>query len=231
MKVVTNERFIKKKARLGQWASLAGIGILVLGLIISFQQPALAQISFGCLIIGFILGNFGTYNIVRWVRPPRPDQVLAKVLKGLSNKYQLYNYVLPAPHVLLAPNGLLVITTKNQDGEISYKEGKWRRKFKWGYLLRAFRGEESLGDPHKDLETDLKAVRRFLQDNMPEADLPVEGIIVFTHPDAHLDLGDAEVSAVALHQLKTVVQDRGKERALLASHRKELTALLDEKAA
>lgn len=231
MKVVTNERFIKKKTRLGQWASLAAIGILLLGLLISFQQPHLAQIAFGCLVIGFILGNFGTYNISRWVRPPRPDQVLAKVLKGLGNKYQLYNYVLPAPHVFLTPNGLFVITTKNQDGEISYREGKWRRKFKWGYLLRAFRGEESLGDPHKDLEADMKAVRRFLENNMPEADLPVEGIIVFIHPDAHLDLGDAEVPAVALNELKALVNKRDKQRSLPASHRKELAALLDEKAA
>jgi hypothetical protein len=231
MKVVTNEKFIKKKARLGQLASLAGIGILVVGLVISFQQPGLAQISFGCLIVGFILGNFGTYNIVRWVRPPRPDQVLTKVLKGLGNKYQLYNYVSPAPHVLLTPSSLLVLTTKNQDGEISYKEGKWRRKFRWGYLLRAFRGEESLGNPHKDLEADVQAVRRFLQDKLSEAEVPLEGIIVFIHPDVDLDVGEPEVPVAALHELKALVSERGKERSLSASQRKELTALFNERAA
>ncbi len=231
MKVVTNEKFIKKKARLGQWASLAGIGILALGLLISFQQPSLIQISFGCLVVGFILGNFGTYNIVRWVREPRPDQVLTKVLKGLGNKYQLYNYSLPAPHVLLTPGGLLVITTRNQDGEISYKDGKWRRKFRWGYLLRIFRGEESLGNPHKDLDADVQAVRHFLQNNVSEADLPVEGIVVFIHPEAHLDLDDPQVPAVALQKLKALAQDWGKERSLRASQRKELVALFNAKAA
>ncbi len=226
MKIVTNESFVRKKARLGRWTSLLGMGVLFAGLIVSFIYPEWVNVSFGCLLVGFTLANIGSYNLNRWVREPRSDQVLAKVLKGLSNKHHLYNYLSPTPHVLLSPAGLFVLVAKNQDGEIRYENGKWRRDFKWGRFLRFF-SEEPLGNPTKELEEEVKGFHRFLERSLPEAEVPIEGVIVFTHPSAELKIAEPDFPAVVAKKLKAHLRELSKGRSLPGSQRKELARVFE----
>ena len=187
MKDITNEKLVKRQATLGKWASLLGMGALLAGLAVSYRWPDQLVVSFGCLIVGFMLASVGTYNMNRWVREPRADQALAKALKGFDNKHFLYHYTLPAGHVLLAPSGLFVFTVKDHHGEIRCEGEKWHQKFNWGRLL-LFLGQEGLGNPTREVRGEIGRLGRFLDSRLSEADVPIEGLIVFTNPRARLEL-------------------------------------------
>ena len=226
MKVITNEKLVKRQATLGKWASLLGMGALLGGLVVSYRWPNQLTISFGCLIVGFMLASVGTYNMNRWVKEPRADQALDKALKGFDNKHFLYHYTLPATHVLLAPSGLFVFMVKDNHGEIRCEGEKWRHKFSWGRLLLFF-GQEGLGNPTREVRGEIERLRRFLDEKLPEADLPIEGLIVFTNPRAKLELIDPALPVVSSNKLKTFLRQLKKSR-IPAEQRKELAEIFEE---
>ncbi|MFN2153822.1 MAG: hypothetical protein ACK2UX_01190, partial [Anaerolineae bacterium] len=131
MQSIVNEAKITRGARVGKIATFAGLGFLVLGLIASLmlRVGAVIWISFACLLLGILVSSVGTMNLNRWVREPRADQALAQGLKGFDDRYRLYSYLLPAPHVLLSPAGLFVLTPMGQDGVIRFDGQKFRRDF------------------------------------------------------------------------------------------------------
>ncbi|MDH4209198.1 MAG: NERD domain-containing protein [Anaerolineae bacterium] len=226
MKVILNEKLVKRQSAIGKWASLIGMGALLAGLVVSYRWSHLITASFGFLIVGFMLASVGTYNMNRWVRQPRADQVLARALKGFDNKHLLYHYTLPATHVLLAPSGLFVFTVKDHHGEIRCEGEKWHHKFNWGRLLLFF-GQESLGNPTREVRGEIERLRRFLDSRLPDADIPIEGIIVFTNPRARLELIDPAVPVVSSNKLKTFLRQLKKNR-ISAEQRKELAEIFEE---
>ncbi len=156
MKLIVNEGFVKKRARIAQYASWGGMLALVLALVASFRvKPDNPQyrtwliLSFAALMLGMIAANVGAYNMRRFVRKPRPEQVIASALKTTDAKYQLFAWYLPSPYVLLTPAGIYVFVVRDVDGEIRYEDGKWKRPFKWTRILNIF-GTESLGKPDRE---------------------------------------------------------------------------------
>jgi len=85
MKVITNDRLIKRNSRIGQIATVSGLLVLVGGMVIAFRNPNSASISWLALIAGFALSQIGLYFGNRWGRHPRPDELLDQGLKGLSD--------------------------------------------------------------------------------------------------------------------------------------------------
>lgn len=226
MKVIVNDKLVKRQAAIGKWASLIGMGTLLAGLVVSWRWPHQIMASFGCLILGFMLASVGSYNMNRWVKEPRADQVLTKALKGFDNKHTLYHYTLPATHVLLAPSGLFVFTVKNHYGEIRCEGEKWHHKFHWGRLLLFF-GQEGLGNPTREVRADMENLRRFLDSRLPELDVPIEGLIVFTNPRAKLDLIDPAVPVLSSNRLKTYLRQLKKNR-ISAEQRNALAEIFEE---
>ena len=98
MQVYRNDQFIQRRAKLGRYANLGGMGILLLGLIInlSMQMEGLL-LSMLALIVGFALYQVGMYYTLRYGRPERPDQVLVKALKGFDNRYYSVSIHQPRP--------------------------------------------------------------------------------------------------------------------------------------
>ncbi|MGQ9627730.1 MAG: NERD domain-containing protein [Anaerolineae bacterium] len=233
MKIVTNQSFLDKKAKLGRRTSLAGMVILIAGLIISLTSPEWILVSMACLIVGFALANvIGMYNLNRWVKEPRSDQILVKVLKGLDNKHFLYNYVLPSPHVLMNPAGLFVLLPKRQEGKIICRKDRWRQKLRLGSLLRIF-VDEPLGNPTEELRAEVGALKRFLEKNSV-TDVPVSGLVVFTSEKAELEIEEPTFPAVKINELKVTLREISQERdegqILHAGRRKELAELFERSA-
>lgn len=191
MQSITNEGMIARRSRLGKVATVAGLGFLVAGLVVSFklQETPWLWLSFLCLIVGLLVSSVGTFNMNRWVREPRADQALERGLKGFDNRYRLYNYYLPAPHVLLGPGGLFVLTAKGQDGVIRYEGGKFRRSFSLGRVLR-FLGEEGMGRPFAEAEGEVQAIQRFLEERGAGEGIEVQNVVVFYNPRAELALSE-----------------------------------------
>jgi hypothetical protein len=210
MKAVTNEKLIARNAKIGTWSSLAGMAALGIGLYISFQWQKYIALSFLCLLAGIVLSNVGLYNANRWVKRPRPDEVLTKVLKGFDRRYYLYNYVLPVDHVLVAPSGLFAIVARNHDGPVYFADGRWRQKFN---LFRAlgFAGE-GVRNPGRDAERDVHKMQRFLTRNAPDlAEVPVQSLVVFTNAKAELHVENPPLPVLDPKGLKDFLRKSPKD--------------------
>lgn len=192
MKNIVNERRISKGAKIGKYAIFGGLGFLLVGLVVSwaYQNSPLLWLSFLCLLFGVILSSIGTMNLNRWVRQPRADQAMAQGFKGFDDRWQLYQYWLPAPHVLLSPMGLFVLTPMGQDGTIRFEDGKFQRAFSAMRLLR-FMAEEGLGRPFAEADAQVAALQKFLEAHDVDQDVEIQNILVFYNPLAKLTVSDA----------------------------------------
>ncbi len=210
MKVVVNERLIASRGRLGKIASLTGLAILLAGFGFSFF-PQYFYVSILCLLLGLIASNIGTYNLNRWVKRPRNDEVIARALKGLDDRFWLFSYILPAEHVVLGPTGLFVIKAKSHDGEILCEGSRWRRKFRWSYLLRIFY-EEGLGNPTAEVAWEAERLRKFLAKKLPEdAQVEIKEVILFTNPSVRLELRSPITPVLTAKTLKNHIRQKGTE--------------------
>jgi hypothetical protein len=187
MQNIVNEARVTRGARLGKIATFAGLGFLVVGLIVSLvmQKSPLLWLSFLCLLLGLVVSTIGTSNMNRWVREPRADQALAQGLKGFDERFRLYNYCLPAPHVLLAPTGLWVLTAMGQDGVIRFEGGKFHRNFSLGRALR-FMAEEGMGRPFAEADSQVQALRALLDKSGVGEGVEIQNVLVFYNPRTEL---------------------------------------------
>jgi hypothetical protein len=189
MKVYRNLSVIRSKEKRGRQITLAGLGILFLGLLSSFipnwyppDQPSSNNIinflqfnwpyiSFGALALGFIASNIGSYYINRFAarRWPgtkqiaRPDELLERSLKGFDDKYSLFLWSLPqSNYLMVGPSGIYVFMVKGDKGKVSVEGDRWREKFSIGRIFTSFT-REGLGNPSRELQEDQDRVRELLQ--------------------------------------------------------------------
>jgi hypothetical protein len=219
MRAITNDARIARGARLGKIATFAGLGFLVGGLIISLvtQGSPLLWVSLVCLALGLLVSSIGTFNMNRWVREPRADQALAQSLKGFDDRYQLYNYVLPAPHVLLSPTGLYVLTAMGQDGVIRCEGDKFRRDFSVGRVFR-FMADEGLGKPFAEGNEQVGALKEYLEENEIDQDVQIQNVLVFHNPRAQLVLSDPSRPVVIPKALKRAIRKQADGRLSTAQY-------------
>ncbi|MGC8787333.1 MAG: nuclease-related domain-containing protein, partial [Anaerolineae bacterium] len=163
------------------------------------------------------------------LRDPRFDQELGKVLKGLNQGLRLYHYVLPADHVLLSPASIFVLLVKPQEGQISCHGGKWHYRFNLGRFLRTL-FEERLGNPTKQAQREAEKLQRFLAKHLPDSDIPIQPVIVFSHPKAELDIVEPVVPVVHIGDLKSYLRNATAKKALRQETLQALTDLFDEQA-
>lgn len=229
MKSITNEKLAQRRARIGQVFGLAGLAILMIGLVLSFNQEQYLLWSYVALIVGIFVSSIGIYNADKWLRPPRSDEALAQALKGFDKKYRLYNWLLPADHVLLSPYGLTVFTVKRQEGRVQYDGERWRHRQGFFQILGGL-ARERLGDPLRDLQADIERIKALVTQVMPDEEIPVEGVIVFVSPKVELDIKGNQVPVVPVKKLKSYLRRLHKGPKIPEPVRRELEQILDHEA-
>ncbi|MBG0786252.1 MAG: hypothetical protein H0S79_14240 [Anaerolineaceae bacterium] len=189
MKIVRNDKLIKRNKLIGNVASFGGIAILIFGLVMSFDQnPVKTLISFIALIVGFVVAQLSTYFVTRFSREPRFDEVIANNLSKLSDDYTFYVYSTPLPMVLVGPAAIWIPVTTMAGGEIYY-DNKWKQR--GGKLMLKVFGQENIGKPAMDIDSSIATLTKTLSKSLPENDiLPIKGILVAMHPD--VKIGDVE---------------------------------------
>ncbi len=153
MKIIKNEKLIKRNAKIGQYTSLGALAVLGIGMYISFTQPDLFVWALGALLVGFTLTQVGMYFGNRWGRSPRPDEKLDAGLKGLTKDYSMYHWTTPIAHLLVGPAGVWVLIPYHQRGQVTYRKNRWKMSG-GGFLQNYMRlfGQEGIGRP--DLEAE-----------------------------------------------------------------------------
>ena len=217
MKSVVNEKLVKRNSRIGQITSLGALGILGVGLIITFKYPNLFAYSLGALLVGFLLSQVGIYYGNRWGRTPRPYEIINKSLKGLGREYTIYHYITPAAHLLVGPAGIWAILPFYQKGTITYEKERWRVKgggFLQGYM-RIF-GQENLGRPDLEAGAETSAVKKYFENKLPEGvEVPeVNAALLFAHPQAEIQVEEAPLPALTPKDLKDFLRGKSKEKPI-----------------
>lgn len=216
MKIVKNETLIQRNGKIGQWMSFAALGVLGLGMYISFTMPELFIWSLVCLAVGFLMTQIGMYLGIRYGRSPRPDEKLDSALKGLHSEFAIYHYSTPVSHFLVGPAGAWVILPYHQRGKIFFHKNRWRMS--GGGFLQAYMrifGQEGLGRPDIEAENEVRAMQKYLAKRMGAADVPeIKPILVFTSPNVEVEAGESPIPAMKLKQLKEFMRQRAKNRVL-----------------
>jgi hypothetical protein len=229
MRITTNTKQIQRRAKLGTYASLGGIAILGAGMFASFR-PNLMWLSLLALVAGFVLAQYGNYNLRRYGRTPRPDQVLADSMKGFDDRYHLYAWLLPAQFVLLSPQGLYTFLTRDQTGQISNTGAQWRSKFSLGRALLVF-SQEGLGNPSQEAQAAAGKLTDWVREKLPEVNVTAQPIVVFIDPRVQLELTDPAVPVLDPKGMKKWLRGAGKGETIKPADLRKLEALFDETAA
>ncbi len=191
MKVYRNVSYIRSREQLGRRITLAGLLVLLVGLVVSFtpnwlppDEPAgnallrfvqqyWAYLSFGALAIGFLASSAGSYFINRFAprRWPgtnqiaRPDEIIERSLKGFDDKYTLFLWSLPhAAYLLVGPPGIFVFVVRGDKAQVRVQGDTWKERFSLGRILTAFT-REGVGNPSRELEE----IRQSLQEMLRKA--------------------------------------------------------------
>ncbi len=222
MKIIRDERIVKRNTKLGRYAMFGSLAVLAAGMVIAFRYQTQVSISMITLIVGFIAAQVGIYYSNRFGRSPRPDELLDTALKALDFRYTLYHFSGPVSHMLLSPSGIWALMPYYQRGTITFEKGRWRQRG-GGILyeyLKIF-AQESLGRPDLEAAANVDNILAHLKKKLPEgifppdSPLPVQAALVFTNSRAILDVPDdsgAPYPTTTLKGLKTVIKkvEKGK---------------------
>ena len=226
MQIYRNDQYIRRRAKLGRYASFSGMGVLFVGLLVTwFVGPEGVTLSFLALIGGFVLSQVGLYYANRFSRAERPDEFLSKALKGFDDRYILLQFETPAQQVLITPNSCLVFAIKMQAGTIRYQNGKWKGRGRFRSLF-LWLASDSLGNPVKEAELEVGALARHLEKRLPEMTVPIQPVILFGNPNAEIDANESPVPAVHAKKLKDWLRGPGKGGELDSTTRDKLIEAL-----
>lgn len=226
MQVYRNDPFIQRRAKLGRYANLGGMGILLFGLIVNLSMRTEGLLlSMLALIVGFALYQVGMYFTLRYGRPDRPDQVLVKALKGFDNRYHLFQFTSPAGNVLVTPNACLAFSIKMQGKGIQYRGGKWKHVMGWQKFFLWLAGD-SLGNPSREAQGEADTLLRYVAKKLPGVEVPIQPVIVFGNATAEVDAGDCPIPALHYKKLKDWLRGPGKSGDLKPEARDQLIELL-----
>ncbi|MBI5932857.1 MAG: hypothetical protein HY867_04055 [Chloroflexi bacterium] len=231
MKIIKNEKLIKRNATIGQFTSIGALVILFGGMYISFTQPELANWSLFALILGFVLTQIGMYFGNRWGRRPRPDEKLDAALKGLPGDGILYHYSTSVPHLFVGAAGIWILLPFHQRGKVIFQKNRWKSSgggFLQGYL-RIF-GQESIGRPDMEASHQASQLTKEIKKSLSEGEEvpPIYAALVFLDDNIEIESEGSPYPAVQVKKLKDLLRKAAKERPLVHTDLERVKAALPQ---
>jgi hypothetical protein len=214
MKILTNDKLIKRNKKIGQYTTIASLVVLAGGLYLSFRSSTdMISLSLVALIIGFVLSQVGIYFGNRFGRNPRPDEILNASLKGLDDHYTIFHYTTPVSHLLLSPSGIWVLIPYFVGGKITFEKGRWKQK--GGNLYLKIFGQDSLGRPDLEISSQEEDVKKALAKTLTESEIPaIQSALVFTNEKTEIQVDDPPAPTLSAEKLKDYLRKRAKEASL-----------------
>ncbi len=217
MKIIKNEKLIKRNGQIGQYTSIGALVVLGIGMYLSFSHPELFAWSMTALVVGFAMTQIGMFFSNRWGRSPRPDEQLDAGLKGLPNDNAIYHYVTPVSHLYVGSAGIWVLLPLHQRGRAAYKKNRW--KLSGGGFMQSYLsifGQEGLGRPELEITSEMASIKKHLAKKLEdENEVPeINGVLVFTNDLVEIEENDAPNPAIKLKQLKDFMRQKSKDKLL-----------------
>ena len=225
MRTITNEKMMARSGRLGQLATFIGLVMVFGALIASFTEYRMMSVIL--VALGVVMYTLGGRGQQQSARAPQRIEILKGALGEFDDRYRLYNHVLPADHVLLTPHGVFVLIVRGVDGRIRCFKDRWVRDMNLRRMLRFFT-EESLGNPTKETEQDVAKLEKYIEEQAPDIGTEVRGAVVFTNPEARLEVTTASVPVLPLRRLKGYVRKASASGDMPPETLAALTQLFEE---
>jgi len=231
MNIETNEKLVRRNARIGQISMIAGLVVLVAGMILSIRATSLFGLSLVALVLGFALSQIGIFYGNRWGRRPRPDEMLNVALKGLDSKYSIYHYLTPASHLLIGPAGIWIILPKTQRGTITFERGRWRQR--GGGLMMTylkFFAQEGIGRPDLEILNEVESVEKYLKKITENEEIPpIKAALVFTNEKANIQIDEDDnppAATLSLNKLKEFFRKAAKGKSISFEKIQQIQSLI-----
>lgn len=214
MKIVSDPKKIQRYYKVGMYTSLASLILLfaAVGLTIAGQGRAdLTTYSFIAMILGLLLSQVGVFFSNRWGKSPRVDERISQGLKGLDDRYVLYHYTSPVPHLLTGPSGVWVLVPQYQGGTITFEKNHYKQRG-ISFFSRVI-GQEGIGRPELEAQGYQHDIEKMLKKAFGNEDIPaVQSIIVFTSPKANVQVQESPYPTMHVEKLKDFVRRKAKEQ-------------------
>lgn len=214
MKIVSNAKKIKRNYKIGLYTSLGSLVFLFIAVGLTITGNVnLTSYSFAAMLAGLLLSQVGVYFANRFGKSPRVDERITQGLKGLDDRYTLYHYITPAPHLLTGPSGVWVLVPQYHPGKISYEKNRYRQQGVG--LFSRLVGQEALGRPELEAQSFQQDVEKYLKQSVGEEELPpVRSLIVFTNPKASVQVQEAPIPTLHVEKLKDFIRRATKDMAV-----------------
>jgi len=141
------------------------------------------------------------------------EQTVINALKNLDDNFYLINDItLQQPygnidHILLGPNGIFVIETKNYRGNIECNGDEWHRLYKNRKGPKDF----IMTSPSKQVKRNAVDLKNFLNNAADtvknKSYIFINAILVFTDPEIHLKLNNPTVPVLKAKELHDYIND------------------------
>ena len=218
MEAFINQPYIERRVKISRYATRGDWSPVV-----DYSCPA--QYHFSYASSGRHGRSHGRSALYFHLRARAPATRSCASTDGLAKRYALYCYYLPSNYVVASHYGLTVLLPKAQKGEVTLQRPVEAQS---GCALMQFVGEPSLGNPERELATEIKAVEEWLARKMPQLDVPVHGVVVFTHPEVMLDAQDSAYPAMVTDKLAEYLKQGMKGQPTLSTaNQKEMRRTLD----
>jgi hypothetical protein len=178
----------------------AGIfALLIYRLLSTFKVDLVEEVGLVFLLMPMIAFYFylRKYHIYRggWEGEKQVAKLLAN---ALSDDYYLINDLYlrdgggDIDHIILGPNGVFVLETKNWRGNFSCKGDEWKRE-----------GQRSLSSPSRQVKRNAAKIKQIIDGSsgLRLLSIWVEGIVVFTNKHSKLYVTNPTVSILSLSEL------------------------------
>ena len=220
MKIIKNEKLIKRNAKIGQYASLVGV-VTIIGITIYLGQSIFNPetitgdtnwIMLVVLVVSMVISQVSMYFGTRWGR--RPDEAIDKALKGLPGDFTLYHYSSPVPHLIVGSAGVWLLLPYHLRGNVTFQKNRWRVAgggFAQSYL-RLF-GQESVGRPDLEIGSQAAALEKLFRKKFDEGQEipPIHAALVFLDEQAEVNAEGSPLPAMQVKKLKDFLRKAAKE--------------------
>ncbi|HVO41752.1 MAG TPA: hypothetical protein VMT34_03970 [Aggregatilineales bacterium] len=230
MRVVINERRLKRSRQNAQILFFVSLAILLGGLVLSSgfvptQSGLLLMAPLIIMPIGLVTTLISIRLTNDYVRPPHAEDVLRDGLKGIDKRSILYSYILPANHVLVAPQGVYTLTTRFQETRFKVEGEKWTNYKARGPLgpLFLYLKQEYLGKPFVQADAEAVETQKIIDSALGEkSGVEVQAAVVFINDKATLEIVDPAMPVVYANSKK-----KPSLKALLREEKKDRPAVLN----
>ncbi|MCW4030853.1 MAG: NERD domain-containing protein [Candidatus Bathyarchaeota archaeon] len=190
-------------------------GLLTLGFPIILIFYFFASAGIVALILSVVLLFFGLSflrNSFAYLSGIRGEREVTRILSSLDDNYALINDATllsrggNIDHIVLAPNGVFVIETKNYDGEIACFGDKWIRHYREARYRRNF----DLGSPSKQVKSNAIRLKKAIEscEVIRQKRLWIEAVVVFSNKNVILHLNNPTVPVLRSYQLCNHIASR-----------------------